>query len=198
MFLDKIKKHNLYLASQSPRRQELLKGFGIGFMIASKVEVDETYSSVYHKEEIPIYLSDKKADAYKNILSEPDRILITADTIVWFEDEVLGKPKDKQDAIIMLKKLSGKKHTVITGMTIASSEKRHSFFCSTDVWFKKLTLKEIEYYIDNFQPYDKAGAYGIQEWIGFIGVEKIEGSYFNVVGLPVQKLYSELEKFISS
>ena len=198
MLLEKIKKYNIYLASQSPRRQQLLRDLGIDFLIATKTKVDETYSPIYKREEIPLYLSQKKAEAYSYILSKPNRIVITADTIVLQNDRVLGKPKDKQEAIIMLKKLSKSKHTVITGITLSSSEKRLSFFCSTNVVFKELSINEIEYYIDNFKPYDKAGAYGIQEWIGFIGVEKIEGSYFNVVGLPVQKLYLELEKFIIS
>ncbi|MBN2892363.1 MAG: septum formation protein Maf [Bacteroidales bacterium] len=198
MLQEKIKKYSVYLASQSPRRQELLKDLGVDFLIASRLDVDEQYSSVYYKEEIPIYLSDKKADAYMSVLKSADRLLITADTIVWIDEQVLGKPKDKQEAIIMLKMLSGKKHEVITGITLATQQKRHSFFCSTEVWFKNLSQKEIVYYVENYKPYDKAGAYGIQEWIGYIGVEKIQGSYFNVVGLPVQRLYSELEKFIDS
>lgn len=196
MLIEKLKKYNIYLASQSPRRRDLLQDLDLNFLIATKTDVDETYSSIYHKEEIPIYLSDKKADAYAFVLEEKDRILITADTIVWLEDKILGKPKDKQEAIIMLKQLSGKKHEVITGMTVANHEKRISFHCTTHVWFKKLTQEEIFYYVEKYKPYDKAGAYGIQEWIGYIGVERIEGSYFNVVGLPVQMLYTELEKFI--
>jgi len=198
MLLEKLKNYNLYLASQSTRRLELLKKLDIDFLITAKAYVDETFSTALNREEIALYLSDKKADVYKDVLETPDRILITADTIVWVDNKVLGKPKDREEAIDMLNKLSSKKHSVITGITISNNKKRHSFCCITDVWFKRLSMNEIEYYVDNYKPFDKAGAYGIQEWIGYIAVEKIEGSYFNVVGLPVQKLYAELEKFIDS
>ena len=198
MLLEKIKEYNIYLASQSPRRQQLLRDLGIDFLIARKINIEETYSPFYKKEEIPLFLSQIKANAYSYILSEPNRIVIAADTIVWQKNKVLGKPKDKQEAIIMLKRLSNSKHTVITGITLSSMNKSESFFCSTEVFFKELSFEEIQYYVNNFKPYDKAGAYGIQEWIGFVGVEKIEGSYFNVVGLPIHKLYKELEKFIIS
>lgn len=197
MLLNKIKKYNVYLASKSPRRQELLKNMGIKFMITANLDIDEKYPNNLYKEKIPVFLSNKKADAYFHIL-KPNDILITADTIVWADEQVLEKPQNKLDATNMLKKLSGKKHQVITGLTLTNIHKKHSFFCTTDVWFKKITTPEIEYYLENYKPYDKAGAYGIQEWIGFIAVEKITGSYFNVVGLPVQKLYTELEKFIST
>ena len=146
------------------------------------------------KEQIPVYLSQLKAKAYTNFV-KPNTILITADTIVWKKNKVLGKPKDYQDAFNILEQLSNTKHTVITGMTLTTIHKQKSFYSSTEVFFKKLTKEEIEFYINNYKPYDKAGAYGIQEWIGYVGIEKIEGSYFNVVGLPVQKLYSELCEF---
>ncbi len=196
MLLEKLKKYTIYLASQSPRRYELLKSMNIDFMLADKISVEETYSSQLKKADIPIYLSRKKADAYKEILDTPNKLIITADTIVLLNDKVLEKPNNQADAVSMLQELSGKKHSVITGMTIATAEKQKSFQATTNVWFKNLTLAEINYYVDNYKPYDKAGVYGIQEWIGLMGVEKIEGSYFNVVGLPVHKLYSELKNFI--
>lgn len=195
MLLEKIKQYNIYLASQSPRRQDLLKKLGFDFNIAVKKDVEETFHQSLEKEEIAMYLADKKASAYKNLIKE-NRLLITADTIVWINGEVLGKPKDNIEATEMLKKLSGKHHSVITGITLKTDTKHHNFFCTTEVWFKQLTFDEISFYIKNYKPFDKAGAYGIQEWIGLVAVEKIEGSYFNVVGLPVQKLYTELEKFI--
>ncbi len=196
MLLERIKKYNIYLASQSPRRQELLKNAGIDFMIASYKDVDESYPNSLEKEEVVLYLAEKKADYYSKILLKDNRVIITADTIVWCENKILNKPKSLSEAKEMLNFLSGKKHSVITGITLLSTQKRHSFFCTTDVWFKKLKTEEINYYVDNYKPLDKAGAYGIQEWIGFIGVEKINGSYFNVVGLPIQMLYTELDKFL--
>ncbi len=195
MLLQKLEKYNVYLTSQSPRRQQLLKEMRINFNIATKIDVDETVKGFLEKEEIAMYLADKKAQAYKYLLKD-NRIIIAADTIVWLDGEVLGKPRDKEEAIDMLKKLSGKKHSVITGISLKSEKKQHNFFCLTDVWFNKLSDKEINFYVDKYKPFDKAGAYGIQEWIGLIAVERIEGSYFNVVGLPVQKLYVELDDFL--
>ena len=195
MLLEKLKKYNVYLASQSPRRQKLLEQMNIDFLIASRVEVDEQYNFSLKREEIAMYLSEKKSDAYEFLLKD-NRLLITADTIVWIENRVLGKPADKVDAGNMLKMLSGKRHSVITGITLRTVNKKHTFFASTDVWFRKLTHEEIEFYIENYKPFDKAGAYGIQEWIGLSAIEKIEGSYFNVVGLPTEKLYVELGKFL--
>ncbi|MBN2662709.1 MAG: septum formation protein Maf [Bacteroidales bacterium] len=195
MLLEKIKNYNVYLASQSPRRQNLLKQLGVNFNIAVREDVEENYHRSLEKEEIAMYLSDKKSTAYKNLIKD-NRVLITADTIVWIEGTVLSKPKNKPDAVKMLNILSGKKHSVITGITLKTTTKHHTFFCLTDVWFKNLSSKEINYYVDNFKPFDKAGAYGIQEWIGLIAVEKIEGSYNNVVGLPIQKLYTELDAFL--
>jgi len=195
MLLEKLKKYNVYLASQSPRRQKLLEQMNIDFLIASRVEVDEQYNFSLKREEIAMYLSEKKSDAYEFLLKD-NRLLITADTIVWIDNRVLGKPADKVDAGNMLKMLSGKRHSVITGITLRTVNKKHTFFASTDVWFRKLTHEEIEFYIENYKPFDKAGAYGIQEWIGLSAIEKIEGSYFNVVGLPTEKLYVELGKFL--
>lgn len=195
MLLEKIKNYNIYLASQSPRRQNLLKQLGINFNIAVRINFDENYPNSLEKEEITMYLSDKKSFAYKHLIKE-NRVLITADTIVWVDGTVLGKPKNKSEAVEMLNILSGKNHSVITGITLKTTTKHHTFFCLTEVWFKNLSNKEINYYINNFKPFDKAGAYGIQEWIGLIAVEKIEGSYYNVVGLPIQKLYTELDTFL--
>ena len=197
MFLDKIKQFNIILASKSLRRQKLLKELGLEFEIYTKDGIEENYPKNLSKEEIPVYLSELKAKAYENIIKK-DTLLITADTIVWQKGQVLGKPKNEADAIKILQNLSAGKHTVITGMTLKTQQKQHSFYCSTEVFFKELTQDEIIYYIKNYKPYDKAGAYGIQEWIGFIGITKIVGSYFNVVGLPVQKLYSELIKIMKN
>lgn len=195
MLLDEIKKYKIYLASQSPRRQKLLEQMGLNFNIATKVDVDESYPSSLHAEEIAVYLSEKKSDAYSFILQE-NRLLITADTIVWCEDDVLGKPASLSEAEEMLNLLSGRMHEVITGITLRTANKKHSFSCTSKVWFRELEETEISYYVNNFKPLDKAGAYGIQEWIGMIAIEKIEGSYYNVVGLPTVKLFTELEKFI--
>ncbi len=195
MLLEKLSKYKVYLCSQSPRRRELLQQTGISFSVATKIYVDENYPAGLPPEDIAIYLAKKKADAYKQILEE-NRIAITADTIVVCDGVILGKPKDYHDAERMLKFLSGKKHQVITGVCIFDLEKMQCFSSVTDVWFRPLSDDEITYYIDKFKPFDKAGAYGIQEWIGYVAIEKISGSYYNVVGLPVEKLYTELEKFL--
>lgn len=181
------------LASQSPRRQNLLKELGIDFEIRTK-EVEEVYPSTLKKEEVALFLSELKARAFEKNLA-PGELIITSDTIVCLGDEIIGKPKDREDAINMLTKLSGNKHEVITAVTLLSEDKKHSFYEVTEVYFKPLSNDEIIYYIDRYQPFDKAGSYGIQEWIGYIGIEKINGSYFNVMGLPVKRLYEELEKF---
>ena len=141
-----------------------------------------------------MYISQQKANAYRTTMA-PDELIITADTIVWLDGEVMGKPKTREQAIEMLTSLSGHCHQVVTGVTLLTKDKEHSFSCTTDVYFCQLRPEEIEYYVDTYKPYDKAGAYGIQEWIGYIGVERIEGSYFNVMGLPVQRLYRELKQF---
>jgi septum formation protein len=193
MLIDKLKNYNLILASKSPRRQELLKGLGLTFEIKTK-EIEEVFPPALFKEEIPVYLSNLKAKAFENELKEND-LVITSDTIVWNENKQLGKPKDRSEAIEMLKNLSGKSHEVITAVTLMSKVKTHSFYETTKVFFKELLQEEIEYYVDNYQPYDKAGSYGIQEWIGFVGIPKIEGDYFNVVGLPLNRLNLELGKF---
>lgn len=190
-FIDK----NIILASQSPRRQQLLKELGLTFEIKVIDNIEEKYPENLNPEEITMFLAEHKANHYKNIIKEND-ILITADTIVCLENEILGKPENRSEAVKILRKLSGKSHFVITGMCLMTQNQKKTFYSKTEVFFKKLTEEEIFYYIDNFQPYDKAGAYGIQEWIGLIGIERVNGSYFNVVGLPVQKLFAELKNFI--
>ena len=186
--------YKIILASKSPRRQQLLKEMGIEFEVRTK-SVDESFPNDLKKEQVALYLCEKKANAFLGEELNEMELLITADTIVCLGNEILNKPADRGHAIQMIEKLSGKKHEVITGICLRSAEKRKSFFVSTDVYFKKLSRKEIEYYVDNYKPYDKAGSYGIQEWIGYVGIEKIEGSYFNVVGLPTARLYEELKKF---
>ena len=186
-------KKDIILASKSPRRQQLLKDLGLTFTIITK-EVDEVYPPELKKEEVALFLSKLKADAFKPEILE-NQLVITSDTIVCLEDKIIGKPKDRDDAFNMLSDLSGKMHEVITAVTVTSLEKQISFFVVTEVYFKSLTNFEIDYYITNYKPFDKAGSYGIQEWIGYIGIEKIVGSYFNVMGLPVKELYDELERF---
>ncbi len=195
MFIPNIDDYKIILASQSPRRHYLLKEIGLEFEIKLKQFVDESYPDHLKKEEIPLYIAGKKAEIYGKL--DDNEILITADTIVWLKDKVLQKPIDQDDAVKILKELSGNCHQVYTGVCIKSNNKEVLFSACTDVYFKKLTYPEIDYYINHFQPFDKAGAYGIQEWIGYIGVEKINGSFFNVMGLPIQKLYTELDDFIN-
>lgn len=180
----------LILASKSPRRQQLLKDAGFEFQVITK-DVDESFPVDMPAKDVAAYLSKKKTDAFNEELK--DQILITADTVVKVDEEILNKPSDFDEAMVMLKKLSNRSHEVITGFTLKSSEKQFTYSDTTVVHFKKLTKEEIEFYITNFKPFDKAGAYGIQEWIGMIGITKIEGSYFNVVGLPVQLVYEKLK-----
>ena len=185
------RERHFILGSNSPRRRELLAGLGIDFEVRVAKDVDESYPATLVAEQIPLYISQQKAKAY--VLS-PDDVLITADTIVWLDGCVLGKPVDEADAVRMLHQLSGRTHQVFTGVTIRFDDETHSFAAASDVTFDSLTDEEINYYVKNFRPLDKAGAYGIQEWIGYVGVTGLHGSYFNVMGLPVQKLYSELKK----
>ena len=193
IMLDNLKKFNIVLASNSPRRKELMSGLGVDYVVKTLPDVDESYPDTLQGEEIPAYISREKAEAYQSMI-EPDELIITADTIVWMNGEVLGKPKDREDAIRMLRKLSGASHQVITGVCLTTKGWQNSFTVTTDVTFAVLSEEEIVYYVDKYSPMDKAGAYGVQEWIGFIGVESISGSYYNVMGLPVQKLYRELIK----
>lgn len=192
--LDNLKKYRIILASNSPRRKELLAGLGVNYEVRTLPDVDESYPETLQGADIPLFISKIKADAYKNLL-QPDELMITADTIVWMDGMVLGKPRNRFGAIEMLRQLSGHTHQVFTGVTITTATRQHSFSVGTEVRFANLTDEEIVYYVDTYQPMDKAGAYGVQEWIGYIGVENISGSYFNVMGLPVQRLYTELKKF---
>lgn len=184
----------IILASNSPRRKELLAGLDIPFTVRTMEGIEENSPSTLPVDEIPVYLSQLKAKPY--VLAD-DEVLVTADTIVAVDDEVLGKPQDKEDARRMLRLISGRSHEVITGVTIRKNGmESRSFACKTKVTFCQLSEEQIEYYIEKYQPYDKAGAYGIQEWIGYVGVTGIEGSYFNVMGLPVQRLSVELKPYI--
>lgn len=192
MNLKELNKKSIILASASPRRQELLKNLGILFTVDVK-PIEENYNPKLKKEEITDYLALSKANAFEGCLTK-NTILITADTIVWHNNAALEKPKDSLHAKKMLKKLSGTQHQVITSICIKTSEICKVISDTTTVFFKQITDNEIDFYVENYKPFDKAGAYGIQEWIGFIGVYKIEGSYFNVMGLPVHKLYEELMK----
>ncbi|MFZ4523442.1 MAG: Maf family nucleotide pyrophosphatase [Bacteroidales bacterium] len=185
---------HIILASQSPRRQYLLKELGLDFEVLEP-NVNEVYPAGLQPPEIARYLAELKAESLGEIFKDERAIVITADTIVSLGDEILGKPSDHNEAERMLQKLSGRRHEVITAVCIQSLEKRKVFHVVSSVYFKVLTSEEIGFYIDNFRPFDKAGGYGVQEWIGYIGIEKIEGSYFNVMGLPVKELYEELLKF---
>ncbi|MEE1899535.1 Maf-like protein [Flavobacterium rakeshii] len=193
MLNDKLKHYNIILASGSPRRQKFLKELDIDFEIRLK-DVEEIYPDHLKAEEITDFLAELKAAALTDTLSDND-ILITSDTIVWHKDKALGKPTDKEDAFEMLKSLSGNTHDVITSVCIKNSSKSVTFNEITKVTFNTLTDEEINYYLENYRPYDKAGAYGIQEWIGLVAIAKIEGSYVNVVGLPVDKVYQHLVSF---
>ncbi|MDD4218230.1 MAG: Maf family nucleotide pyrophosphatase [Bacteroidales bacterium] len=185
--------YEILLASASPRRQELLRGLNIPFKLVKAPDINETIDKNLYKENIAINLAEQKANSYKGLLD--NQLLITADTIVWIDDKVLGKPDDYSDAFQMLKLLSGKPHYVITGVCLKTNNKTKLFHAETLVKFSKLEDDEIRFYIEQYKPYDKAGAYGIQEWIGKIGIEHIEGSFYNVMGLPVHKLYKELLAF---
>lgn len=193
--LDNLKKYKIILASNSPRRRKLLSGLGIDFEVKVLNDIDETYpAGCLTPEDVPLYISKKKAEANRESM-EADELLITADTVVIVDDEVLGKPVDKADAVRMLRLLSGRRHHVVTGVCLTTRGEQRSFSVTTGVTFKTLTDEEIDYYIRQYKPFDKAGAYGIQEWIGYIGVTGLDGSYFNVMGLPVQRIYVELQHF---
>ena len=191
MLAKKLKNYRIILASGSPRRQAFFKDLNLDFTIQLK-EVEEIYPKELKHIEISEYLADLKSKAFTDLKEQ--ELLITSDTIVWHNNKALGKPKDYDEAFAMLKSLSGLTHEVITSVSIKSKNYQKIFSDITKVYFKELSEEEITYYIENFKPYDKAGAYGIQEWIGKIGIDKIEGSYFNVMGLPVNKLYAELLK----
>jgi septum formation protein len=192
---DKLKNYRLILASQSPRRRQLLSDAGLEFTLADRFECDETFPQDMPAEDVAEYLSRLKSEAYPEPLAEGD-ILLTADTVVIANNRVLGKPSDRAEAIEMISLLSGCDHEVITGCTLRTATRQRSFSVRSKVHFRALDREEIEYYVDCYRPFDKAGAYGIQEWIGYVGIEGIEGSFYNVMGLPVQRLYSILKEFI--
>jgi septum formation protein len=191
--LHNLENKKLILASKSPRRQELLKGLDVSFEIRTK-DVEEIYDPRMDKEKVPIFLAELKAEAFQDEMKE-DEIILTSDTIVIHDDKILEKPKDREQAIEMVSRLSDSRHTVITGVCIWSKNKKVLFSDHTKVEFESLSAEEIEYYIDRYQPYDKAGSYGVQEWIGYVGIKKLEGSYFNVMGLPLHRVYQELKSF---
>lgn len=190
--LDNLKKYKVILASNSPRRKELLSGLGIEYEVRTLPDVDESYPDTLQGGDIPLYIAREKSTAYCEML-RPEELMITADTIVWIDGRVLGKPCDRENALQMLRDMSGRTHEVFTGVCLTTTAWQRSFTAQTEVRFAFLTEEEITWYVDKYQPMDKAGAYGVQEWIGYIGVEYIAGSYFNIMGLPVQRLYRELK-----
>ena len=191
--LGNLDKYQIILASNSPRRKELMSGLGVDYVVRTLPDVDESYPADLAGAAIPEYISRKKADAYRSIM-QPGELLITADTIVWLDGKVLGKPEGREGAVEMLRSLSGKSHQVFTGVCLTTTEWQKSFTAASDVEFDVLSEEEIRYYVDKYQPMDKAGAYGVQEWIGYIGVKSISGSFYNIMGLPIQKLYGELKE----
>ncbi len=195
MLYNKLREYDIVLGSGSPRRKYLMEEMGLQFRVMVNDSLEETWPEGLSKQEIPVYLAELKADHILDTVPE-NTLLITADTIVWMGGGVINKPAGREDAFNMLRQLSGNMHEVLTGVCFRTADRKHSFHASSLVWFASLTDEEIGYYIDQYKPFDKAGAYGIQDWIGYIGVEKIEGSYFNVMGLPLQRMYHELKGFI--
>ena len=191
--LENLNKYKIILASNSPRRKELLSGLGVDYEVKTLPDVDESYPDGLSGEEIAKHIARGKAEAYRSLI-QADELVITADTIVWLDGIVMGKPKDEEEAKDMLMRLSGKTHQVITGVCLTTVSTQKTFATVTDVTFATLTDEEVDYYVTRYQPMDKAGSYGVQEWIGFVGVENLSGSYFNVMGLPIQRLYTELKK----
>lgn len=190
----KVTDYKVLLASNSPRREELLRGIDIDFEIKVLADIDESYPDNLPLEEVAEFIAIKKANSYISILNEGE-LMITADTVVILGEKIYGKPINKEEAKEMLHNLSGETHRVISGVCLTSTKKQSSFSVSSDVEFSQLTNEEIEYYVDRYSPFDKAGAYGVQEWIGYIGVKHINGSYYNIMGLPIQRLYTELKRF---
>jgi septum formation protein len=193
-FQGQLDKFEIILASKSPRRQQLLNDLGIRFKIITR-EVDETFPDHLKKEEIALHLALKKANAFEEVLSTDHILVITADTIVCLGEQMIGKPKDYTDAVKILKTLSGKMHEVFTGVCISSRKKKELFSVRSEVYFKPFSDGEIHFYLEHYKPFDKAGAYGVQDWIGLIGIERINGSYHNVMGLPVKEVYEHLLNF---
>lgn len=192
--LDKLKRYRIILASASPRRKELLSKLDIGFTVKTLYDVDESFPASLPVVQVPQYISRKKADAYRQEMQENDMV-ITADTVVAVGWRILGKPKSAEEARVMLKLLSDRYHRVVTGVTIMTAKRTETFATVSRVRFTRLNDEEIDYYISKYKPFDKAGAYGIQEWIGMVGITELNGSYFNVMGLPVQRLYAKLKEF---
>lgn len=192
--LNNLANYNIVLASSSPRRRELLAMMDLNFDVAPKLEIDESFPEGMELDDVPAYLSTKKSFAYKKLLS-PDQLYITADTLVILDKEILGKPQSEDDAKAMLRKLSGRTHRVVTGVTIFTNSRSVTFSVTSEVDFAELTDDEIDYYVTRFHPTDKAGAYGVQEWIGAMAIRGIRGSYYNVMGLPTHRLYKELQRF---
>ena len=193
MILDALNRYSVVLASKSPRRQELLKGMGVCFVCMTK-ETPESYPEMPF-DQVPEYLSLQKSLAFSDAELPENYLLITADTVVIAENEILGKPRDREDAIRMLQLLSDRTHHVVTGVTVRSRAKTETFSVTSQVTFARLDLEEMDYYVDSYRPYDKAGAYGIQEWIGYVGISGLEGSFYNVMGLPTRRLYQTLKGF---
>ena len=191
--LDNLKNYHIILASNSPRRRELLGGLGIDYEVRVLNDIDESYPATLPVADIAEFIAAKKADAYRATMA--DELIITADTVVICGNEVMGKPTDEADACRMLRQLSGRVHHVTTGVCLTTSQQQRRFSVTTEVTFKQLSDEEISYYVTRYRPFDKAGAYGIQEWIGYIGCTGLNGSYYNVMGLPVQRIYQELLKF---
>ena len=186
-------KYKFVLASNSPRRKELLAGLGLDFHVRVIDGIDESYPASLPACDVAQFIAQKKAQAYRATMA-PDELIITADTVVIVGDDILGKPKDEADAVRMLREISGRTHQVTTGVCLTTATRQRSFSVTTDVTFKQLTDDEIHHYVTTYRPFDKAGAYGIQEWIGYIGVTGLNGSYYNVMGLPVQRIYTELQQ----
>ncbi|HBG88537.1 MAG TPA: septum formation protein Maf [Marinilabiliaceae bacterium] len=192
---ENLRNYRIILASQSPRRQELLRMADVDFEVLTIADIPEDFPAEMPKSEVAEYLALKKIAAYKELWTRPKTLVIAADTIVVLGDDIMNKPADREEAIAMLKRLSDSMHTVLTGVAIRDSQKERSFTARTNVYFKKLKDSDIEAYVDRYKPYDKAGGYGVQEYIGLIGVYRIEGSFYNVMGLPVSTLYEELCAF---
>lgn len=191
--LENLKNYHILLGSNSPRRRELLNGLDLSFEVKVLSGLDESYPDTLRGGDIPEYLSRKKASAYRDILEKED-LLITADTVVCLDGQVLGKPTSREEAIEMITKLQGRTHEVFTGVSLTTREFQRSFFVGTTVHFVPLSQEEITYYVERYHPMDKAGSYGVQEWIGYVGVDRMDGCYYNIMGLPVQRLYEELKR----
>lgn len=191
--LPRLADKQVVLASKSPRRKQLMEGLAIHFTVRT-LEVDESFDPALQRQDIPLYLARKKALAFREHMAS-NELIITADTVVWVNDHVLNKPESETEALEMLRELSGNVHHVYTGVSLLTQEKQHTFFDETRVFFRDLSEEEMLFYVRHYQPYDKAGAYGAQEFIGYVGIDRLEGSYFNVMGLPVHKVYEALQQF---